>query len=51
MNVLVEVSSVLDIEVFFSITSSIQILRQRLLERKMTLEEQKQLLLAQNGGK
>lgn len=51
LNLLVEMISMLDIEVFFSITSSIQILRQRLLERKMTLEEQKQLLLAQSGGK
>lgn len=48
---LVEMLSMLDVEVFFSTISSIQILRQRLLERKTTMEERKQLLLAQNGGK
>lgn len=40
---LVEMLNMLDIEVFFSITSSIQILRQKLLERKTTMEEQKAL--------
>lgn len=48
---LVEMLQMLDIEVFFSITSSIQILRQRLLERKTTMEEQKALLPAQSGDK
>jgi hypothetical protein len=51
IGLLVDFLSMLDIEVFFSTTSSIQILRQRLLERKMTMEEQKQLLQEQNGGK
>lgn len=48
---LVEVINMLDIEVFFSITSSIQILRQRLLERKTTMEEQKALSPAPSGGR
>lgn len=48
ISMLVEVISMLDVEVFFSITSSIQILRQRLLERKMTAEEQKRLLRGRN---
>ena len=51
LNLLIEMVNLLDVEVFFSTTSSIQILRQRLLSRKMTMEEQKQLLLAQNGDK
>lgn len=51
ISLLVEILSMLDIEVFFSITSSIQILRQRLLERKKTTEEQKLLSLEQSGGK
>jgi hypothetical protein len=48
---LVEMLQMLDIEVFFSTTSSIQILRQRLLGRKTTMEEQKALSPAQSGGK
>lgn len=51
LGLLVEMLSLLDIEVFFSITSSIQILRQRLLGRKMTMEEQKALSPAPSGGK
>lgn len=51
ISLLVEILSMLDIKVFFSITSSIQILRQRLLERKKTTEEQKLLSLEQSGGK
>lgn len=51
ISLLVEILSMLDIEVFFSITSSIQILRQKLLERKKTTEEQKLLSLEQSGGK
>lgn len=51
LKLLVEMVSMLDIEVFFSTISSIQILRQQLLERKTTMEERKQLLLAQNGAK
>ena len=51
LGLLVEMLKLLDIEVFFSITSSIQILRQRLLERKTTMEEQKALSLAPSGGK
>ena len=48
---LVEMLQMLDIEVFFSTTSSIQILRQRLLGRKTTMEERKALSPAQSGGK
>ena len=48
---LVEMLQMLDIEVFFSTTSSIQILRQRLLGRKTTMEEQKALSPAQSGGR
>lgn len=51
ISLLVEVINLLDIEVFFSTTSSITILRQRLLERKTTMEEQKLLLHEQSGGK
>ena len=51
LGLLLEMLSMLDVEVFFSTTSSIQILRQKLLDRKTTMEERKQLLLAQNGGK
>lgn len=51
LNLLVEIINMLDVEVFFSTISSIQILRQRLLERKTTMEEQKRLLLERNGGK
>lgn len=51
LGLLVEFMNMLDIEVFFSITSSIQILRQRLLGRKTTTEEQKVLSPAQSGGK
>lgn len=43
LSLLVEMIDMLGVEVFFSITSSIQILRQRLLDRKMTVEEQKRL--------
>lgn len=48
LGLLVEVISLLDVEVFFSITSSIQILRRRLLERKMTAEEQRRSLRGPN---
>lgn len=48
MGLLVEIIEMLDVEVFFSITSSIQILRQRTLERKLTVEEQRQLSQGQN---
>lgn len=51
LSLLVEMLKMLDIEVFFSITSSIQILRQRLLERKKTTEEQRQLSPEQSGDK
>lgn len=51
LSLLVEMLQMLDIEVFFSITSSIQILRRRLLERKTTTEEQKVLSPAQSGGR
>ena len=51
LGLLVEFLNMLDIEVFFSTTSSIQILRQKLLERKTTMEEQKALSLAQSGGR
>lgn len=51
LELLVEMLNMLDIEVFFSITSSIQILRQRLLGRKTTMEEQKALSPVQSGGK
>lgn len=51
LGLLLEILNMLEIEVFFSITSSIQILRQRLLERKTTMEEQKVLSLAQSGDK
>ena len=51
MSLLFEIIQMLEVECFFSITSSIQILRQRLLERKTTMEEQKLLLREQNGGK
>lgn len=47
----VEMLSMLDIEVFFSTISLIQIVRQRLLERKKTTEEQKQLSQEPNGGR
>lgn len=51
MGLLVEMIEMLDVEVFFSITSSIQILRQRTLERKMTAEEQKRLSQERNSGR
>ena len=51
LSLLFEFLNMLDIEVFFSITSSIQILRQKLLERKTTTEERKALSPARNGGK
>lgn len=51
LSLLLEILSMLDIECFFSTTSSITILRQKLLERKTTMEEQKQLLREQNGVK
>ena len=51
MALLFEIIQMLEVESFFSITSSIQILRQKLLGRKMTMEEQKLLLQEQNGGK
>ena len=51
LSLLFEIVSMLDVEVFFSITSSIQTLRQRLLSRKTTMEEQKQLLREQSGDK
>ena len=51
MGLLVEIIEMLDVEVFFSITSSIQILRQRTLERKMTEEEQKQLSQERNSDR
>ena len=51
LGLLVDVIQMLDIEVFFSITSSIQILRQRLLERKTTMEERKALSPAPSGGR
>lgn len=51
LSLLVEMLQMLDIEVFFSITSSIQILRQRLLERKTTMEERKQLSPEPSGGR
>lgn len=51
MGLLVEIIEMLDVEVFFSITSSIQILRQRTLERKMTAEEQKQLSQERNSDR
>lgn len=47
----VEMLSMLDIEVFFSTISLIQIVRQRLLERKKTTEEQKQLSQEPNGDR
>lgn len=43
LGLLVEVISLLEVEVFFTLTSSIQILRRRLLERKTTAAEQKRL--------
>lgn len=49
LGLLIEITNMLDIEVFFSITSSIQILRRKLLERKTTMEERKALSLEQNG--
>lgn len=48
---LVEFLSMLDVEVFFSTTASIQMLRQSVLERKKTMEEQKQLSQERNSGK
>ena len=51
LGLLVEFLNMLDIEVFFSTTSLIQILRQRLLGRKTTMEEQKVLSPAPSGGK
>lgn len=51
LGLLVEFLSMLDIEVFFSITSSIQTLRQRLLGRKTTMEEQKLLSPAPSGDR
>ena len=48
---LVEMLNLLDIEVFFSITSSIQILRQKLLERKKTTEEQRVLSPVRSGDR
>lgn len=51
MGLLIEMIEMLDVEVFFSITSSIQILRQRTLERKMTVEEQKRLSQERNSGR
>ena len=51
LGLLLEILGMLEIEVFFSITNSIQILRQRLLERKTTMEEQKVLSPAQSGDR
>lgn len=51
IELLVEFLSMLDVEVFFSTTASIQILRQSLLGRKTTMEEQKRLLQERNMGK
>ena len=51
MALLFEIIQMLEVESFFSITISIQILRQKLLGRKTTMEEQKLLLQEQNGGK
>lgn len=51
LGLLLEMLNMLDVEVFFSTTSSIQILRQRLLDRKTTMEERRLLSLAQNGAK
>lgn len=48
LGLLVEVIDMLDVEVFFVTTSSIQILRRRLLERKMTADEQRRLLREPN---
>lgn len=42
LKLLVEIIEMLDISCFFAITSSIQILRQRTTERKMTQEELRQ---------
>lgn len=51
MDIFVEVMNMLDVEVFFSIINSIQILRQTLLERKVTMEEQRRLSLERSGDK
>ena len=51
MTLLVEILQMLDVEVFFSLTELISMTRQRLLERKTTMEEQKQLLQERNSGK
>lgn len=51
MALLVEVLSLLDVEFFFLLTSSIGILRQSLLERKTTTEEARQLSQEPNSGK
>lgn len=51
IKLLVEVIQLIDVEVFFSTTASIQILRQRTLERKMTMEEQRLLLQEQSSAR
>lgn len=51
LGLLVEMMKMLDIECFFAITSSIQILRQRTLERKTTAEEHELSSQGQNGAR
>lgn len=51
LGLLTEIVGMLDIEVFFSTISLMQILRRKCLERKTTMEEQKLLLQGQNGDR
>lgn len=48
---LTEILQLLDVGFFFQITQTIDLFRQTVLQKKMTMEEQKQLLLARNGAK
>lgn len=51
LQLLLEILELLDITCFFGITNSIQILRRRTTERKMTEDEQKLSLRARASGK
>lgn len=51
LSIIAEIMSMLDIEVFFSTTSALRIIRQKLLERKKTISEAKLSLPEQNSGR
>lgn len=51
VSVLVDIMNMLSLDFFFDTTSAIAAMRRMALERKMTREEQRLSLAAQNGGK